>query len=923
MTPEQDNRLFLLDAYALIFRAYYAFAKSPRINSKGQNTSAIFGFANTVLDLIATEKPSHLGVVFDPPGGSMRTEQFADYKANRDETPEDIKLSVPYIMRFLEAMRIPVLMETGYEADDVIGTMAVKAKQAGYRTYIMTSDKDMGQLVNDEVFVYKPAAFGKGPEILGVKEVCERFQITDPLQVIDVLGLMGDAADNIPGIPGVGEKTAQKLLAEYGSMERVLENADQIKGKLGENIRNFADQGRMSRQLATIMLDAPVEFRPDELIMEKPDKDKITLLFSELEFRTMLKRVLGEDSNLVITEGNGQMSLFGDSTGGVTQQAQAFRTIADTNPNYTLCTDLNALLKQLLEQEEVCFDTETTGLEALEAELVGLSFSWMPGEAVYVAVADEKEAHQVLQTMKPFFESTTIRKVGQNVKYDLNVLKRYGIDVKGPLFDTMVGHYLLQPDMKHGMDYLSETYLGYQPISIETLIGKKGRTQGTMRDVPVDKIMDYACEDADVTLQLKDLFYPQIKNGHLKKLSEEVEMPLIRVLSDMESEGINLDVEALRVFSNELEKDILRLQDQIYADAGVPFNLDSPRQLGEVLFDHLKVDAKAKKTKTGQYATSEDILAMLTDRHAIIPRILEYRSLRKLKGTYVDTLPEMVNKTTSRVHTTYLQTVAATGRLASNNPNLQNIPIKTEKGREIRKAFIPRNSEYLILSADYSQIELRIIAALSGDTTMIEAFRNGQDIHASTAAKVFGVSLEEVTRDMRSRAKAVNFGIIYGQTAFGLSQNLSISRTEAKDIIDSYFATFPGIRKFIDDSVLKARENGYVETILKRRRYLKDINSANQVVRGQAERNAINAPIQGSAADIIKLAMLRVHETLRNENLKTRMLLQVHDELVFDLYKTEKEQVMSIVRDSMENAFAMEVPLLVEMNAAINWLEAH
>lgn len=911
-----------MDAYALIFRAYYAFIRTPRINSKGQNTSATFGFANTVLDLIKKERPTHLGVVFDPPGPTFRTEQFEAYKANRDETPEDIKRSVPYIMEFLKAMRIPILIRDGYEADDVIGTLSRKASLQGYDVYIMTSDKDMGQLVNNKVFVYKPAGFGKPAEILGAAEVCERFQIDSPVKVIDMLGLMGDTADNIPGIPGVGEKTAQKLLAEYGTLEGVLENAENIKGKLGEKIREHADIGRLSKKLATIVQDVPVAFDAEALVMEDPDPDKITELFSALEFRTMLKRVLGEDAAVMATDGAGQMNLFGN----VNPEQEVFsrlQTMADLSPNYMMVNDVRSFAADLCKQKEVCFDTETTSIDPLQAQLVGLSFCISPGAAYYVHCRDEEHAKTVLTELKPFFEDASVRKIGQNLKYDIKVLKRYGISLAGEVFDTMVAHYLIQPELKHGMDYMAETYLGYRPISIESLIGKKGKSQGNMRDIDPEKIVDYACEDADITYQLKEVFAPQIFGKHLEKLATEVEMPLIRVLADMETEGIRLDVDAMRRFSTELETEMIRLKDQIDGMAGVPFNIDSPRQLGEVLFDHLRIDSKAKKTKTGQYATNEDVLASLSDKHPIIPAILEYRGLRKLKSTYVDPLPELVNTHTGRVHTTYLQTVAATGRLSSNNPNLQNIPIKTEKGREIRKAFIPRDDEHLLLSADYSQIELRIIAGLSGDEFMTQAFRDGKDIHASTASRVFGVPQDEVTREMRIKAKAVNFGIIYGQTAFGLSQNLGISRTEAKEIIDHYFSMFPGIRSYIDGAIEEARKKGYVETILKRRRYLKDIHSGNQVVRGHAERNAINAPIQGSAADIIKVAMIRIHCELNARKLRTRMLLQVHDELVFDLYKPEKEEVFTLLKDCMEHAVEFAVPLEVEMNAAENWLDAH
>jgi len=923
MSNQSPNRLYLLDAYALIFRAYYAFIKSPRINSKGFNTSAIFGFANTVLDVLNKEKPTHIGVAFDPPGGTFRSEQFEAYKANRAETPEDIKASVPYIFEFLNALGIPILIKEGFEADDVIGTLAQRAAAQDFEVYIMTSDKDLGQLVTDKIFIYKPASFGKEAHVLRAEDICERYQIKEPKQIIDILGLMGDSVDNIPGIPGVGEKTAFKLVAEYGSMENVLANADNIKGKLGENIRNFAEQGKMSYELATIHTQVPIDFDPDSLLLSSPNHDKITNLFTELEFRSMIKRVLGEEATLFAGTTSGQMSLFGNTETIDDQRSAyaAFKTFDKAHVSYQHTTALELIIK-LLAQQEVCFDTETDELDAHQASLVGLSFSWVAGEAWYVPVSKENEK-QVLETLRPFFENHNIKKIGQNLKYDMNVLAHYGIKVLGPLFDTMVAHYLLHPESKHGMDYLAEQYLGYTPVSIEKLIGKKGKQQGSMRDVPLEQITEYACEDADVTLQLKEVLAPLILGSHLENLSQHVEMPLIRVLSSMESEGINIDTSALQAFGKELEIDIISEHEKIHALAGVPFNIDSPKQLGEVLFDHLKIDAKAKKTKTGQYATNEDVLSTLTDKHDIVKHILEYRGLRKLKNTYVDPLPELVNARTGRIHTTYLQTVAATGRLSSNQPNLQNIPIKTEKGRYIRKAFIPRNDDFLILSADYSQIELRIIAALAKDEFMIEAFRNGEDIHASTAARVFGVSLDQVNRDMRSKAKAVNFGIIYGQTAFGLSQTLGISRTEAKDIIDNYFGMFPRIQSYISESIEQAKQKGYAETIMGRRRHLPDIHSANQVVRGQAERNAINAPIQGSAADIIKIAMISVWNALEEHKLQSKLLLQVHDELVLDMHKSERETVLNLLKTCMEQAVSLDVPLVVEMNAAENWLEAH
>lgn len=923
MTENKENRLFLLDAYALIFRSYFAFVKNPRINSKGQNTSAIFGFANTLLDILQKENPTHLGVVFDPPGGStIRNEQYAAYKAHRPETPEDIIRSVPYIKRFIEAMNIPVLMLDGYEADDVIGTISTQAAKQHFNVYIVTSDKDMGQLVNHNIFVYKPPAYGNPAQILDSAAFCDKFQISKPELIIDLLGLMGDSADNIPGIPGVGEKTAQKLLAEYGSFDSVLDHSDQIKGKLGEKIRENANLGRLSKVLATIIIDAPISFNASDLKVDPPNREKITELFSELEFRSLLQRVLGDSSQVKMVQGS-QMSLFGAEPMVESIQISDFKTIDNTPHKYQTIDQIEAFLSLLLQQNDVCFDTETTGLDSINAQLVGISFSWIASEAYYLPISDEKDAQIKLNQLKPFFESEHIRKSGQNLKYDLNVLRRYQVEVKGTLFDTMIAHYLLNPEKKHGMDYLSETYLGYRPVSIEQLIGKKGKNQLNMRDVALDNILEYACEDADITLQLREVFAPVLASKEMHQLATEVEMPLIDVLSAMECEGINIDCAALKQYSKVLEQELILLHDSIMQHAGVPFNPDSPKQLGEILFEHLKIDLGAKRTKTGQYATGEEILITLRDKHPIVNDLLEYRGLRKLKSTYVDTLPEMVNKATGRIHTTFLQTVAATGRLSSNHPNLQNIPIKTEKGREIRKSFVPRNNDHLILSADYSQIELRIIAALSNDIGMIEAFARGEDIHAATAAKVFGVPLNEVTKEMRSKAKAVNFGIIYGQSAFGLSQNLGISRTEAKEIIDNYFEMFSGVKTYISDAAKKAKETGYVETLLKRRRYLSDINSSNPVVRNQAERNAINAPIQGSAADIIKIAMVNIHRELKEKKLKTKMILQVHDELLFDLYKPEKEVVMDIVRDKMEHAVKLSVPLTVEMAAAENWLDAH
>ena len=934
-----DKKLFLLDAYALIYRAYFAFAKNPRINSKGQNTSAAFGFTNVLIDIIKTEKPTHLAVVFDPPGGSVhRIADFEAYKAHREEMPEDIRNMIQPIKRIVEAFNVPILEVNGYEADDVIGTIAKIAETKGYTTYMMTPDKDYGQLVSEHTFIYKPGRMGNPPEILGVKEVCEKFEVENPMQVIDILGLWGDSADNIPGIPGIGEKTAKALIQKYGSMEALLENAHELKGKQQENVINFADQGRVSKMLATIVTDLEVDFDEDALVMCEVDAEKVKEVFTDLEFRNLARRVIGEE--IVVTAApaptgkskvdTAQLDLFGVQSMLVDQEPSPtadYKTIATEKPSYHLITspeERKELLEILLQQKEVCFDTETTDLDALHADLVGLSFSYKAREAFYVAVPlNFEEAKSIVHEFETFFHSTSIEKIAHNIKYDLKVLNRYGMHVAAPTFDTMIAHYLINPESKQSMDFLAEFYLKYKPISIETLIGKKGKGQGNMGDLKPEEISDYACEDADITLQLKKLFEPEIQKEHLKELFYNMEMPLVEVLKDMEQEGISIDVKALNDYSADLEKHLLVLEKSIRDAAGTDFNVDSPKQLGEVLFDYLKIDPKAKKTKTGQYATSEDVLTKLEKAHPIIPMILEYRQLRKLKSTYVDPLPTMTDRVDGRIHTNFMQTVTATGRLSSNNPNLQNIPIRTEKGREIRKTFIPRDADHVLVSADYSQIELRIIAALSGDAQMIEAFRSGHDIHTATASKVFNIPMEEVTREQRSAAKAVNFGIIYGQSAFGLAQSLNISRTEAKAIIDSYFEQFGALKSYMDAVMVDARDEGYVETIMKRRRYLPDINSANAVVRGFAERNAVNAPIQGSAADIIKMAMIRVHNALKNHHLKTRMILQVHDELVFDVPSDEVDVVKALVKESMEHAVEVGVPLEVEVGVGGNWLDAH
>jgi len=930
-----EKKLFLLDAFALIYRAYYSFISNPRISSKGFNTSAMFGFTNTLFDLINKENPTHIAVVFDPPSGdqkNFRVEQYAEYKANREAMPEDIARSIPYIKAIVEGFNIPALEVEGFEADDVIGTLAKKAAKKGYTVYMMTPDKDYGQLVEENIFMYKPARGGGDVEIMGVKEICEKYGIERPDQVIDILGMMGDAVDNIPGIPGVGEKTAIKFVQQFDSVEGLYENLDQLKGKMKEKVEANKELAFMSKELATIILDVPIELNEKNLIREEPNQEKLIEIFTELEFKTMAKRMLGEEITIVQSaSASSQLDLFSTPETNV-QEAEEnikvddLKSIENIKHNYQAIEDKEArqaLISNLKNQKSFCFDTETTGIDALTAELVGMSFCWEKGTAFYVPIPENQdEAKSIVAEFKSVFENEA-EKVGQNLKYDIEVLHRYGIHVQGFLYDTMIAHYLLHPDMRHNMDEMSEYYLQYKPVSIESLIGKKGKGQGSMRDVPLTEITEYAAEDADITWQLKQALDIELDKDHLVKLFKEIESPLIPVLTQMEIEGINLDVDALKTFSKELGKDIEQLEKKILELAGINFNIDSPKQLGEMLFDHLKIDEKAKKTKSGQYVTREDTLQKLANRHEIIPLILDYRSVKKLKSTYVDSLPELVNPSSSRIHTNYMQTVAATGRLSSNNPNLQNIPIRTERGRLIRKAFIPRDKNHVILAADYSQVELRIIAALSKDEGMIEAFKNGLDIHAATASKVFNVALEDVTRDQRSKAKAVNFGIAYGQGAFGLAENLNISRTEAKEIIDNYFKEFPGIQEYKQMAIESAREKGYAETLLNRRRYLPDINSRNATVKAAAERNAINAPIQGSAADIIKLAMINIHRLFTQRGFKSKMLLQVHDELVFDAEKTELETIIPLIKQEMESAYIIDVPLVVDINHGNNWLEAH
>ncbi|MDB9732716.1 DNA polymerase I [Polaribacter sp.] len=945
-----QKRVFLVDAFALIFRGYYAFIKNPQINSKGLDTSAIMGFMNSLLDVIKRERPDHLAVCFDKGGSVDRIEMFEAYKANRDETPEAIKIAVPYIQEILKAMHIPIMVKAGFEADDVIGTLSKQAEKEGYKTFMVTPDKDFAQLVSENIFMYKPR-FGGGYDIWGVPEVQEKFGVADPLQVIDFLGMMGDSADNIPGLPGVGEKTAKKFLATYGSMENLLANTHELKGKMKEKVEAAKDLGLLSKKLATIMLDVPVTFNAKDFELDQPDIEKVTALFSELEFRNLLtnftKTFAVEDASKTNSAENtseekanaapkkaapsteGQFDLFAvPGTGSVSEEevASGFKTIANTNHFYQHIDSpfsRKLLLKKLMEQTSVCFDTETTGLKALEVELIGIAFSYEIGKGYYVSFPENlAETKALLEEFRPFFESN-IEKIGHNLKYDIKVLSNYEIPVKGKLFDTMIAHYLINPDMRHNMDILAETYLNYQPVSITDLIGKKGKNQLSMRTVPIAEQTEYAVEDADITFQLKQLFTGELERGNVTKLFNDIELPLVSVLTAMEIEGININIDFLNKLSITLTADINRLEKNIYEQAGEEFNIASPKQLGIVLFEKMELVKKPKKTKTGQYATGEDILSFLAKEHEIIRNIQEYRQYKKLQSTYVDALPNEVNPKTGRIHTQYMQAVAATGRLSSNNPNLQNIPIRTERGKEVRKSFIPRDENHVLLAADYSQIELRIIAALSEEENMMEAFKNGEDIHASTAAKVFNVPLDEVTREQRSNAKTVNFGIVYGVSAFGLSNQTDLSRSEAKELIDTYYETYPKLKAYMSAQVDFARENGYVETVLKRRRYLKDINSRNAMVRSGAERNAVNAPIQGSAADIIKLAMINIHNRFEKEGFKSKMLLQVHDELVFDAHKEELEIIKPIIKYEMENAFKMSVPLDVEVGVGENWLQAH
>lgn len=943
MTTKEDKRLYLIDAYAMIFRGYYAFIKNPRLSSKGLDTSAIFGFTNSLIELIKRENPPHLAVVFDVDKDNVRTEDFSEYKANRAETPEAIKIAVPYIYQILEAMHIPILGMEGYEADDVIGTIAVKAEKQGYQVFMVTPDKDFAQLVTENIKIYKPATKGGGVEILGIPEVLEKYEIQDPRQVIDFLGMMGDAVDNIPGLEGVGEKTAKKFLQEFGSMENLLANTDKLTGKLREKVENSAERGLLSKKLATILTDVPVEFEHEKYHLETPDFSKLKEIFDEIEFKRLyenLYRIFHSEAENQASETEKatpkaknagqeavQLDLFANyEDSQETSLFSSYAGIENTDHLYQFIDNEKAqriLVQNLLGQKAVCFDTETTSLNEFEAELIGMSFSYRKGLAYYVPIPENREeALAVLDIFKPFFESEEVLKIAHNFKFDYKILAQYDVEIRGEFFDTMIAHYLLNPDGRHGMDYLSEIYLKYQPISIESLIGKKGKNQKTLREVSLETQTNYAAEDADVTFQLYEVFSPQLKKENLEELFHKVEMPLMKILAKMELAGISLDTDWLSRESVDLENDLRELEQKIFELSGEEFNMNSPKQLGEILFEKLKLDPKAKKTKTGQYSTSEEVLQKLAYKHEIIQHILKYRTYQKLKSTYVDALPSEIEPKDNRVHTTFSQTTAATGRLSSLNPNLQNIPIRTARGQQIRGAFVAEEGKKII-SADYSQIELRLIAELSGEDNMIKAFQNGEDIHASTASKLFKIPLDQVDKTQRSQAKTVNFGIIYGQGAFALAEQTGLSRTEAKQMIDSYYENYPKLKIFMTEQVEKARKNGFVETILGRKRHLKDINSNNFVVRGHAERNAVNAPIQGSAADVIKIAMIDIDKALSEGGFKTKMLLQVHDELLFEVPEEEIEPIKALIKEKMESAVKTKVPLIVEVGVGNNWLEAH
>ena len=925
---ENSKNLFLLDAYALIYRGYYAFIKNPRINSKGTDTSAILGFMNSLFEIIRTQNPDYLAVAFDKGGSVTRSEMFEEYKSNRDKTPEPILVAIPYIKEILEGMKIPILEKEGFEADDIIGTVAKDAEENNFKVYMVTPDKDFAQLVSDNIFLCKPARMGNSMEIWGVDEVKDKFEVESPDQVIDYLGMMGDSVDNIPGLPGVGDKTAKKFIKQYGSLENLLQNAHEVTGKLGEKIIENKELGVLSKKLAKIILDVPIDYNLDEFKLSDPDKEIVLKVFDELEFRRIKEtffKIFGTISSPI--EEKGAEVVQGDLFSETYNLESNKDSLNDSKSIYQRIEsfeELKLLVEKMMKQEIVAFDTETEGLNALETDIVGISFSWQKGIGYYLPIKNNKSAHEKsFEILRPFFESTEIIKVGHNIKFDIQVLHKYNVKVSSPIYDTMVAHYLINPDMRHNLDTLSESYLNYSPISIESLIGKKGKNQISMRDVSIDKITDYASEDADITLQLKSIFDKEIEVNNLSKIFYDIEIPMINVLSEMETEGIKIDTSYLEKLDKEFEEDLEKLKKEIFKKSGEEFNLNSPKQLGEILFDKLKLVSKPKKTKTGQYSTSEEVLSSLANDHKIIEDILEWRSLDKLQNTYVKSLPNEVSSLTNRVHSSFNQTVTTTGRLSSNNPNLQNIPIRTANGQKIRRAFIPRGSDYILMAADYSQIELRVIASMSNEENMIDAFVNNQDIHTMTASKIYNVDPENVTREQRGNAKTVNFGIIYGVSAFGLSQQTDLNRSESKVMIDNYFLNYPGLKKYMSDQIDFARNNGYVETIMGRRRYLQNINSQNNMLRSSSERNAINAPIQGSAADIIKIAMININSEFKKQSLKSKMLLQVHDELVFDVHNSEKDQIQDIVKTTMESAVKLKVPLKIDLEFGKNWLEAH
>ena len=925
---ENSKNLFLLDAYALIYRGYYAFIKNPRINSKGTDTSAILGFMNSLFEIIRTQNPDYLAVAFDKGGSLTRSEMFEEYKSNRDKTPEPILVAIPYIKKILEGMKIPILEKEGFEADDIIGTVAKDAEENNFKVYMVTPDKDFAQLVSNNIFLCKPARMGNSMEIWGVDEVKDKFEVQSPDQVIDYLGMMGDSVDNIPGLPGVGDKTAKKFIKQYGSLENLLQNAHEVTGKLGEKILENKELGVLSKKLAKIILDVPIDYNLDEFKLSDPDKDIVLKVFDELEFRRIKEtffKIFGTNSSQL--EEKGAEVVQGDLFSETYNLDSNKENLDDSKSIYQIIEsfeELKLLVEKMMEQEIVAFDTETEGLNALETNIVGISFSWRKGVGYYLPIKNNKSVYEKsFEILKPFFESTKIIKVGHNIKFDIQVLMKYNVKVSSPIYDTMVAHYLINPDMRHNLDTLSESYLNYSPISIESLIGKKGKNQISMRDVSIDKIKNYAGEDADITLRLKGIFDKEIEVNNLSKIFYDIEIPMINVLSEMEAEGIKIDTSYLKKLDKEFEDDLEKLKKEIFKKCGEEFNLNSPKQLGEILFDKLKLVSKPKKTKTGQYSTSEEVLSSLANDHRIIENILEWRSLDKLQNTYVKSLPNEVSNLTNRVHSSFNQTVTTTGRLSSNNPNLQNIPIRTDNGQKIRKAFIPRNDDYIIMAADYSQIELRVIASISNEENMIDAFVNNQDIHTMTASKIYNVDPENVSREQRGNAKTVNFGIIYGVSAFGLSQQTDLNRSESKQMIDNYFLNYPGLKKYMSDQIDFARNNGYVETIMGRRRYLQNINSQNNMLRSGAERNAINAPIQGSAADIIKIAMININSEFKKQSFKSKMLLQVHDELVFDVHNSEKDRIQDIVKTTMESAVKLKVPLKIDLEFGKNWLEAH